>query len=328
MSLLNQLDEHIDIDAIPYKGGLISVVSPRKRINTQGFLTESKSILGAVVRQQGALLLRRFKLNGAKDFLTAVETLSGNKLCNYENKSTPRSQVIDRIFTSTEYPSDAFIPLHNENSYTHTFPRYLYFFCLKKSISGGQTPLANSALIHQALDEKVKDEFLGKGVRYVRNYGEIDLPWQEVFGTDKPQEVSEYCEKHSIDYKWNNNQLRTEECCPASILHPDTKEDIWFNQAHLFHYSNLGEGAQDLINVYGLNNIPRNALFADGEAIPKGMLDHIRDTLNANEILFDWQPGDLLILDNLKMAHGRKPFEGQRKVLVAMSEELTHRELN
>jgi alpha-ketoglutarate-dependent taurine dioxygenase len=31
-----------------------------------------------------------------------------------------------------------------------------------------------------------------------------------------------------------------------------------------------------------------------------------------------WQKGDVALLDNMKISHGRMPFEGDRRILVAM----------
>jgi alpha-ketoglutarate-dependent taurine dioxygenase len=37
-----------------------------------------------------------------------------------------------------------------------------------------------------------------------------------------------------------------------------------------------------------------------------------------NAISFRWERGDVLLLDNYLVAHGRNPYEGPRKILVAM----------
>jgi alpha-ketoglutarate-dependent taurine dioxygenase len=33
----------------------------------------------------------------------------------------------------------------------------------------------------------------------------------------------------------------------------------------------------------------------------------------------DWNTGDLLVIDNVLVGHGRRPFTGSRRVLVAMT---------
>jgi alpha-ketoglutarate-dependent taurine dioxygenase len=49
-------------------------------------------------------------------------------------------------------------------------------------------------------------------------------------------------------------------------------------------------------------------------------MDEIRGAYDSETVKFDWQRGDLLLVDNMLVAHGREPFTGNRKVLVAMAE--------
>jgi len=49
-------------------------------------------------------------------------------------------------------------------------------------------------------------------------------------------------------------------------------------------------------------------------------LDAVREAYRKATVLFSWQPGDLLLLDNMQVAHGRTPYTGNRKILVAMAD--------
>lgn len=315
--LMNDLD-NIKFDKIGANAGKIDVISPVKRLKAFEFLSENREVIMDFVVNNGAVLLRGFKFNNAQDFLAAAKLLANDDLLNYENKSTPRTQIAEKVFTSTEYPSDLSIPLHNENSYTHKYPRYLYFFCLKNSPVGGQTPLADSAVIYNAIDPDIRKKFEDYGVTYIRNFGDVDLSWQEVFGTDCKNTVSNYCRQHNIQHEWDGERLKTFETRPATITHPHSRKKIWFNQAHLFHFSSV-DAAASLLELYGMDNLPRNAAFGNGESFSPEVLANIREVLEQKQILFDWQPSDLLIVDNLRMAHGRRPYQGERKILVAMS---------
>lgn len=59
--------------------------------------------------------------------------------------------------------------------------------------------------------------------------------------------------------------------------------------------------------------------FGDGEEIPDRDMDAVRDAIWANMVFFPWRRGDVLMIDNARIAHGRMPYRGPRKVVVAWS---------
>lgn len=104
-------------------------------------------------------------------------------------------------------------------------------------------------------------------------------------------------------------------------MHPRTGERVWFNQAHLFHLSALDEDMQEaLVDAVGLDNVPRNVYYGDGAPLEADALAEIRGVLDQQRIVFPWTGGDVVMLDNMLTAHARDPFEGPRKVVVAMAE--------
>ena len=62
---------------------------------------------------------------------------------------------------------------------------------------------------------------------------------------------------------------------------------------------------------------PMHVTFADGEEIPEEDMEHVRDLIWRNTVLERWQKNDFVIIDNRRVAHGRMPFKGPRRVLVA-----------
>jgi alpha-ketoglutarate-dependent taurine dioxygenase len=162
-----------------------------------------------------------------------------------------------------------------------------------------------------------------KGLMYVRNYGTgLDLPWQEVFQTSSKAAVADYCRRADIELEWiDDDQLRTRQQCQVVAQHPKTGESVWFNQAHLLHASRLPAEVRDwLLCAYGEEGLPRNVYFADGSQIDPGMLDEISTVYEHNAVVFSWQAGDVMLLDNMLAAHGRRPFAGKRRVMVGMAE--------
>ena len=79
------------------------------------------------------------------------------------------------------------------------------------------------------------------------------------------------------------------------------------------------EDGKMLIDQLGVDNLPRNAYFGDGSEISLADIDKINAVIEQEKFFFPWQKGDILLIDNLLMNHGRNPFEGSRKVAVAMA---------
>ncbi|AMA57432.1 TauD/TfdA family dioxygenase [Bradyrhizobium sp. CCGE-LA001] len=271
----------------------------------------------------GGIVFRDFSLDGP-DAFRAFAADFGHPLLTYEFGSTPRSQVTSGVYTSTEYPPHQHIPLHNEQAYTRDWPMKIWFYCMQPALEGGETPIADSRAIYRDMPTAIRERFAEKGVMYVRNYGNgLDVDWEQVFGTDSRSEVEAYCARHDIECEWKEDgELRTRQICQGTAQHPVTGDRVWFNQAHLFHVSNLEpEVRESLLDVVDDEaDLPRNVFYGDGSRIEDETLARVRTVLETHKISFPWQAGDVVMLDNMLTAHARAPFKGPRKVIVAMAE--------
>lgn len=291
-------------------------------VNPASWIASHRPQLEAQLMTHGGLLFRNFDLQGVEGFADLIKAMTED-LLEYSYQSTPRSAVGGQIYTSTEYPAAQTIPLHNEMAYAHTWPMKIWFYCLTAAEQGGETPIADSRQVFARIDPRIRERFIEKKVMYVRNYGEgLDLSWSTVFQTNDRLEVEAYCREAGIEFEWRERDgLRTRQVCQAATAHPRTGEWVWFNQAHLFHISNLEPAVREaLASTFEEEDYPRNAYYGDGSAIESEVLDHIRDAYAQETIVFPWQQGDVLMLDNMLMAHGRKPFAGTRAVLVGMAQ--------
>jgi alpha-ketoglutarate-dependent taurine dioxygenase len=272
----------------------------------------------------GGVLLRGFSVPAVETFQQFASSF-GHPLLKYEFASTPRSAVSAStgagVYTSTEYPAHQSIPLHNEQAYTREWPMKIWFHCVTASPEGGETPIADSRAVYRRMPGHIRKRF-EPGILYVRNFGEMDVPWQKVFNTESRAEVQAFCERSGIAWEWKDDDgLRTRQLCQAVETHPVTGEQVWFNQAHLFHISaREAEEREVLEEIYGIENVPRNTFLADGSTISDEIFDEVRAVLDAETVAFPWEEGDVLMLDNMLAAHARSPFKGPRKVIVAMAE--------
>lgn len=269
----------------------------------------------------GAVLFRGFHVTDADAFDRAVRAIAGEPL-SYEERSSPRSTVKGRVYTSTEHPADQHIFLHNEQSYNLVFPLRLFFGCVTAATDGGATPLADTRRVFNRLPRAIRDRFLKRGYMYVRNFGDgFGLPWEEAFQTSDPHEVEIYCQKNGIECEWRSGgRLRTRQVRRAAGLHPFTGEPVWFNHATFFHVSTLEGGLGDALTAaLGDEDVPNNTRYGDGERIEPDVLAALREAYQSEKTSFPWERGDLLLIDNMLTSHGRAPFVGPRLVLAAMT---------
>ncbi|WP_053214119.1 TauD/TfdA family dioxygenase [Pseudomonas sp. Q12-87] len=298
------------------------LVEPLDR--TRPCLSELHGLVEDHLHEAGALLLRGFDVLGEHAFQALVRGF-GHELLTYEFGSTPRKAIEPGVYTSTEYPAHQTIPLHNEQSYTLQWPMKIWFHCVQPSVEGGETPIADSRRIFQQLDPALRQRFSDKRLMYVRNYGNgLDLSWEQAFNTEDRAVAEAYCRANRIAFEWKDDgELRTRQICQAVVRHPRTQAWVWFNQAHLFHVSNLAPAIRESLMAVVDDDpldLPRNVYYGDGSELEESALEDIRGVLAENSVYFPWEKGDVLMLDNMLVAHGRASFKGPRQVIVAMAE--------
>ncbi len=279
-----------------------------------------------IVRQSalhGAVLFRGFDLRDRASFDGFAKGVA--EPLEYVHGNSPRTRLTDAVYTSTEFPPEYKISFHNELSYCSSWPRYLLFFCNVEPKVGGETPLVDSHALWCALPEQLRERFVTKGLLYIRNlHGGSGLgpSWNKTFGTTDRARVETLCEQGDLRFSWRpDGSLRVWERRPATRVHPLTGEHLWFNQADQFHPTNHPEDVRrSLMKHYQGREVemPHYCLHGDGSPLEPADLDVVRAAADALATQFAWQHGDLLLVDNMKAAHGRNPYVGPREVLVSM----------
>ncbi len=301
-------------------------VQRRSDDGNAGLLTLFRQQLDHLCTQaarHGAILFRGFELTDRKAFYAFID--QAVRPMDYTYGNSPRTRLTNAVYTSTEFPAEFSISFHNELSYAAHWPRYLLFFCCLPAAEGGETPLVDCHALWRALPRPLVERFTERGLLYIRNLhaGKGFGPsWMTTFATSERERVEDLCRAGDLRFAWKDDgSLRVWERRPATRKHPQTDEWLWFNQADQFHPSNHPPGIRESLCDYYRGrelDMPHYCLHGDGSPLDPQDLDIIRHTAGNLATDVRWSAGDLLLVDNMKAAHGRNPYRGAREVLVSM----------
>ena len=312
------------VEKRPYEEGALMplvVTATNQEIDAAGWASAEREGILSDLETHGAILFRDFPLANAVDFELFAAKICPSLFGDYGD--LPKEKGGKKIYHSTPYPKDKRILFHNESSHMHQWPTRQLFFCVKAAEQGGATPIVDCREIYRQLDPNIRDEFENKHLRYVRNFSRnLDVSWQQFFKTEDRDIVEAICQRTGVEYEWlGDDGLRTHELRRAVTTHEGSGLKSFFNQIQLHHSAFLPqEVRQSLMAITGLEGLPRHVTFGDGSPISDEVALHTYELYERLAVRFDWQPGDVVLLDNMAVAHARDAFEGDRKINVAMGE--------
>ncbi|WP_433275392.1 TauD/TfdA family dioxygenase [Pseudonocardia xinjiangensis] len=284
---------------------------------------ERRDALRALVAEYGSVLVRGLGLRDAAEVAAVFQRLTTTGLMAEREAFAPRQVYSEGVYSSTKWPANQQMCMHHELSYTLEFPSVMLFACLGAATSGGATGVADSPTVLEALPRELVDRFEREGWLLVRNYNEdIGASWAEAFGTEDPGAVESYCRANAIEFEWQpDGGLRTRQRRSAVVRHPVTGRRCWFNQiAFLSEWTIDPEVREFLVDMYGADGLPFTTRFGNGEPMTPDVVDLLNEVNEAHTMREPWQAGDLMLVDNIRTAHSREPYEGPREVLVGMAD--------
>jgi alpha-ketoglutarate-dependent taurine dioxygenase len=288
----------------------------------EAWSAEHRDALRAAVAEHGALLVRGLGLNDPGTTAAVFKRLSDTLMPDRE-PFAPRRSYSDGVYSSSKWPPNQQMCMHHEMSYALEFPSLLLFACLEAPASGGATAIADAQAVFDALPAELTKRFEQEGWILTRTYhDEIGASLVEAFGTDDRTAVEGYCRAHSIDFAWQpDGSLRTRQHRGAVLQHPGNGRRCWFNQiAFLSEWTMEPEVREFLVEEYGSDGLPFNTRFGNGDPIGEDVVSAINEVYEAHTAREPWRSGDLLLVDNIRTAHSREPFEGPREVLAALAD--------
>ncbi len=290
-------------------------------IDLPEWAASNKASLADDLLEHGAILFRGFDVQSVAEFEKFASALCPELFGEYGD--LPREGMGGKVYGSTPYPSDETILFHNESSHMHRWPMLIWFYCVRPAEQGGESPIVDCRKIYRALDPAIRQEFENKGLMYVRNFTDaLDVSWQDFFHTGNKSAVEDYCRRAGIDFEWTSgNGLRTRQLSPAVVTHPQTGEKVFFNQVQLHHVACLAPAVRaSLLSMMKEEDLPRHVYYGDGSPIDDSVMQYLGELYRRVSVKFPWQERDVLMLNNMLVAHSRNPFAGERKIVVALGQ--------
>jgi alpha-ketoglutarate-dependent taurine dioxygenase len=309
----------LDVNLQPGKPPMLRAVATG---DAPSWAAEHRDALRAVVAEHGSVLVRGLGLRDAVEVGAAFQRLATGLMTEKEAFASRRTYS-DGVYSSSKWPPNQPMCMHNELSYTLEFPSLMLFACLAAPTDGGATAVADSPTVLDALPTDLVERFEREGWLLTRSYNdEIGASFAEAFGTEDRGAIESYCRANAIEFEWQpDGGLRTRQRRSAVVRHPVTGRRCWFNQiAFLNEWTMEPEVREFLVDIYGTDGLPFNTRFGNGDPISEDVVQLLNEVYDANTAREPWQAGDLMLLDNVRTAHSREPFEGAREVLVAMAD--------
>ena len=291
--------------------------------STQNWLKENKNSIESQLEEYGAILFKDLPIETADEFDKFVSTFNYDTFTYEESLSNAvRINKTSKVFTANEAPREVEIFLHHEMAQTPSYPKNIFFFCKSASESGGETPLCRSDQLYEALMRENKtlvESFEKFGVIYnsiMSNGDELisgqGRSWQKTLGVSSKNGAEAKLSK--LGYSWN--WIEGDDLSVTTKTLQATKE--------------LGNGKKSFFNQViaaslGWKKNSKNQIapvrFGNGEEIKRSYIELISELAQSLTFLRSWQDRDILLVDNYRVMHGRKPFSGNKKreVLVSLT---------
>jgi alpha-ketoglutarate-dependent taurine dioxygenase len=305
-------------DSVPDIGGMIPVCG----VEGEASPAAVRDVLDDALLRHGGILLRGLPLTDRAGFEHLVANL-GYDPAGYEGGIAVRGNDAGVALVASQEDHRITLSPHNEMAYLPNYPRLILFFCESAATSGGEVPVNDIRETAAILPEDVKQAFRDKGIRYhrhlARNSSNGEMGWVDTFRTEDRDVIARHLTASGYDFDWDaDGSLRYHYTRDAFTAHPETGEELWFNQVTELHCS-YWRAHPHFPPALPDHEYPATTAYGDGSAIDEDLISFLRGALWRTTRVVRMRPGDVLVLDNQVLQHGRLAFEGPRRHFVSLA---------
>ncbi|XP_064628838.1 dapdiamide synthesis protein DdaC-like [Lineus longissimus] len=284
-----------------------------------------RPILDKMVDKYGVVVLRGFNIDSAIPFSEFFQAL-GYPTMPYYSGTGVKGEVATSVAAPRSDPPICTVEPHNEMTYVKNSPDLVFLFnqITPARSCGGEVVLVDTRDIMHELEESVINKFKRHGVRYYHHLpGEDSVfpSWQQAMQTSDRAEVERHLKAMDTQYvRWDEDgSLTYWTTQPAMVRHHKKGDMVWFNEAVSLHASHWRAHPKFAHIDLPETRYPHTTLYGDGSQIESDVLQHIREVTWRNAVGTKLEKGDIMVLDNMYVQHGRLGYSGQRLVLISLT---------
>ncbi|MBR7834254.1 TauD/TfdA family dioxygenase [Actinospica durhamensis] len=251
-------------------------------------------------RESGAVLLRGFGSEPG-DFAAFTDRFSSSTLGRL-HLAQNRREVADDKSTSTVNLGMQLVGPHAELGYSPQRPDLLWFSCVRPSADGGQTTLFDGIKAWERLPDPLREKFATTDLLYsFEAAGRDDWPLFTGVPADRARTLELLAAERGVSYT-----IGDEETIDINYRVP---------AAGLSRFQGVPAFSNSIVP-----SLSDGVSFADGTPLRSG--DGLSILRVCDDLMtpVDWQKGDILMIDNSRMMHGRLPFsDPSREIHIRMT---------
>lgn len=228
------------------------------------------------------------------DFMTYM---GGGYFRRTINESGDRSIMSVNYYLGRPQQATFELPIHGEMYYLDQRPVVIWFYCVEPAVEGGETSVVDGAALYAELEESTKRLFAEKRLLYIRHYEEAD--WKKRFQTEDLDVVRAFCEEQGQRFRADEERGTVD----TEYLHPATIESRWGGQTVFIN---------NILPVIWQERHGRDTNLVrleGGDPIPAEVIEEIEEGCRRLRKLVPWERGELVMLDNTRVLHGRQSFD-------------------
>lgn len=279
---------------------------------------KNASYIEKVLVHDGHAHLRGFRVAGVEEFESAARTLCGPLIAGYGD--LPTSDDFREGYFATRYPEQLEIKFHNEASHTDTWPSRQMFYCVREAATGGEWTIVDGRVAVDAMPSEIVSQVSASGFLYRRRFiPSLDADWRQLYSVASYDELLLKMRARGYGVSIQGEDVVVSYRAPGIINDQRDATPRWFNQVLLHHRAALAQEVDELLSaLYAPEDYPRTVYFGDGKPIPDDWIHRIESVLADCGATIPAATGDVLLVNNLTVAHGRRPYTGDRVVRVAL----------